>query len=483
MEVRDELRDTTNTQKLKFIDNVLSNQTQEIYQQLTHKTKDGYVVLPNDIAKGNIKTVASKFIEQYPQGLIAYRYDGMNDLLGNFLRHRYIGNPFNWQKVGEEQAVKLFIDWLVTGNNHNNSYATAEYRKAIIESIDTFKAQPILYYKELNAPSHANALDHLINQYAWGKQGKPSQLDVSKKGNTTSIKVSDEVIHTVPDTLLDKTRSIGDVITNLTNLKSSIPVKLSQNYREHLLHLLNTYAIKNPNALVAFVDKGKIDVDVSNISGKTVGQNIYINTHTPSVDVDLLEILAHEFTHTLVNPVISIVGQDVNNPATIKLKDIQRVVKEHTQDKRRLDYFLGTYKQADGTVKDVGIRELFTIGLTNEDVSTLLLTIPYGQSTVYNELYQLLNDAVEYSTHFNLYGETNHDVSNRPQSTTNTTGQDRSTGLGYNTRREPTSSAGVPTVTQRPTVHQETQGTKQEVSQQSISTVTQIDNFKELPII
>ena len=43
------------------------------------------------------------------------------------------------------------------------------------------KGKPILYYKELGEPSHATALDYLINKYNWDNNKfeiKPQQLSL-----------------------------------------------------------------------------------------------------------------------------------------------------------------------------------------------------------------------------------------------------------------------------------------------------------------
>jgi hypothetical protein len=46
-----------------------------------------------------------------------------------------------------------------------------EYRSAIISQIPNLKGKKIVYYQELGQPSHATALDYLINKYDWSKTG------------------------------------------------------------------------------------------------------------------------------------------------------------------------------------------------------------------------------------------------------------------------------------------------------------------------
>ena len=73
-----------------------------------------------------------------------------------------IGNPFDWRKYGTEKCLQMFADWLMTGNNFGESLATDEYRYAIINKLLSIDKPNILYYKELNKPSHATILGYLI---------------------------------------------------------------------------------------------------------------------------------------------------------------------------------------------------------------------------------------------------------------------------------------------------------------------------------
>jgi hypothetical protein len=56
----------------------------------------------------------------------------------------------------------MFADWLITGNNFGESLANGEYRSAIIDKLLSIDKPNILYYKELNMPSHATILGYLI---------------------------------------------------------------------------------------------------------------------------------------------------------------------------------------------------------------------------------------------------------------------------------------------------------------------------------
>jgi len=71
-----------------------------------------------------------------------------------------------------KESVEKYIDWVI---NSQDSRA-----KWIREKLQTgeLKNKPILYYKELGEPSHATALDYLINKYQWNTESTPSIIDV-----------------------------------------------------------------------------------------------------------------------------------------------------------------------------------------------------------------------------------------------------------------------------------------------------------------
>jgi uracil-DNA glycosylase len=117
-------------------------------------------------------TLAPNFKNQYPDGIIAYR--GKVDSSA-------IGNPFSVTNRGED-TVKQFIEWITTGNNFGvekvlmggKNYNLDELRDIYLKEIKNGKGKKILYYKELDRPSHATALDYLINKYDWNTP-KPTE--------------------------------------------------------------------------------------------------------------------------------------------------------------------------------------------------------------------------------------------------------------------------------------------------------------------
>lgn len=98
-----------------------------------------------------------------PTGIVAYRVYGQKSFTPSAVSDGIIGNPFNWQKYGTGVSLQMFTDWLITGNNFNEPLANEPFRQAIINRINASdESTPILYYKELNRPSHATMLGYLI---------------------------------------------------------------------------------------------------------------------------------------------------------------------------------------------------------------------------------------------------------------------------------------------------------------------------------
>lgn len=176
--------------------------------KLPNKTESGNVIVN---AYGGFYISAYEFLNNNPKGIVAYRKEGMNNLESNFINHRWLGNPFNWKDegIGEVKATDLFLDWLLTGNNHGNSLATDSYRNAILSRIPDMKGQPILYYKELGRASHANAIDYVVNGQV--EKTKPTNESVPVI-NTVKVK---------PDITEDYIVNTSSLVSSLTKSLNS----------------------------------------------------------------------------------------------------------------------------------------------------------------------------------------------------------------------------------------------------------------------
>jgi len=130
--------------------------SQEIYPQLGNKTESGNVVIKPVYQKEGIAYAKSI------NGIFSMRVDNSDT---------HFGNPFSSDKVqiekgllpasSTEDAVRKYIDWVL-----NSQDKRAIWIRNILKS-GKLKGKPIVYYKELGEPSHATALDYLINKYDW----------------------------------------------------------------------------------------------------------------------------------------------------------------------------------------------------------------------------------------------------------------------------------------------------------------------------
>lgn len=124
---------------------------------ISDKTETFGVHIDPNIVR-NYKT----WLDNNKDGIVAYRMHKDRFNTKQNVEEGIIGNPFDWRKYGTEKCLQMFADWLMTGNNFGESLATDEYRSAIINKLLSIDKPNILYYKELNKPSHATILGYLI---------------------------------------------------------------------------------------------------------------------------------------------------------------------------------------------------------------------------------------------------------------------------------------------------------------------------------
>lgn len=163
MEVRNELREQG------------TNQTQDIYNNLPKKTVSSNVIIESVYGQNGVKR--AKEIN----GVFSLRTDGKY----------HFGNPFSSDKRlverdgltltnSTKESVERYIEWVI-----NSSDERAVWIREILKS-GKLKGKPIIYYKELGEPSHANALDYLINQYDWGNEDTANTGDFNATLSTTT---------------------------------------------------------------------------------------------------------------------------------------------------------------------------------------------------------------------------------------------------------------------------------------------------------
>lgn len=182
----------------------------------------------NVIIDPNLKTT----YKNYPGSIIAYRIDNYANPIS--VQNNIIGNPFSEQERGED-TVEKFYNWIVTGNNYGNIKATNEFRNAIINKIiQTPENTPIMYYTELNRPSHATVIGyliqnkHLLKQEAECnkliKQKKLSQVSKLKTQHNYIIEFADGTSNEITINTPDDYFNIKNLILSGKKINSQVPI-------------------------------------------------------------------------------------------------------------------------------------------------------------------------------------------------------------------------------------------------------------------
>ena len=142
-----------------------------IYNKLGNKTKsENVVVKPWSELKDSTKAII-------PEGIVATRIRNTNEHFGNPYSHDPAGKTQGLIKTETvKEAVEKYIDWVINSNENRAQWIREQLKSGKL------KNKPILYYKELGEPSHATALDYLINNYNWENNSfvsnKPQQLSL-----------------------------------------------------------------------------------------------------------------------------------------------------------------------------------------------------------------------------------------------------------------------------------------------------------------
>ena len=150
---------------------VESEVSKMIYSELGNKTKSENVVIKS---WGELKD-ATKAITS--EGIIATRIKNTNEHFGNPFSHDPAGKTQGLIKTETiKEAVEKFTDWVINSKDERANWIREQLKSGEL------KGKSILYYKELREPSHATALDYLINKYNWETNefisNKPQQLSL-----------------------------------------------------------------------------------------------------------------------------------------------------------------------------------------------------------------------------------------------------------------------------------------------------------------
>lgn len=154
------------------------DEASQIYSQLGTKTKSENVV---------IKSVYQREGIQYAKsigGVFSLRVNNSD---------KHFGNPFSSVQSeiakgltatkSTKESVEKYIDWVINSQDERAIWIREQLKSGIL------KGKPIVYYKELGEPSHATALDYLINKYNWNKKQIDEKQEVVDSGTNQNYKV------------------------------------------------------------------------------------------------------------------------------------------------------------------------------------------------------------------------------------------------------------------------------------------------------
>lgn len=184
------MRDNYEAAYKKFFGNIINNVAKVKEEEIKTKTKENKVVTDTIYSKLGNKTESGNVVIKsvYQQKGIEYARSigGVFSLrVNNYEKH--FGNPFSSIQSEIEkgliptkstkESVEKYIDWVV-----NSPDDRAEWIRNVLKS-GTLKGKPIVYYKELGQPSHATALDYLINKYDWESESNITTNEIQSMGS------------------------------------------------------------------------------------------------------------------------------------------------------------------------------------------------------------------------------------------------------------------------------------------------------------
>lgn len=290
---------------------------------IADRTQAYGVHIDNNLIK-NYRT----WLNNNPNGIVAYRVNKNNFNTPEAVNDGIIGNPFDWQKYGNNESLQMFYDWLTTGNNFGEPLANNEFRNAIINKILNTSEPNILYYKELGQPSHATVLGYLIRNKKIlnkNKNGNINKRDnINKKEIINAIDKNEEKYISTPKQkdnkkrIVYKARKLGWSKNNRNTVGELITTYASQTTAHHL-DAVKMGSVPNVNEYTFGVYKllSSVGIDYETVIGfmrqpaitKIINNNNVINSVFFKSNSDPIRMA---LTNLAIDFKLSINGQPIN---------------------------------------------------------------------------------------------------------------------------------------------------------------------------
>ena len=164
----------------KFGTNMAGFTIEEMKSLLVSKNLPENIILPKEFEVRN----------NQPQ-IISTRIQGTDEHFGNpFSSDEKIlaQNPSLIKTNSTKESVEKYIDWVINSQEDRAIWVREQIKSGKLKGL------PILYYKELGEPSHATALDYLINKHDWDNQSNNIILDEPDMNNDNIKECNDEIM-------------------------------------------------------------------------------------------------------------------------------------------------------------------------------------------------------------------------------------------------------------------------------------------------
>lgn len=229
---------------------------EQIYNKLGNKTTSKNVIIKKLFQKEGIDYAKSI------GGIFSLRLNNSKFHFGNPFSSKINSDKLIKTKTTKESVVK-YIDWVLNSKDERASWIRDQINSGKL------KNKKIIYYKELNEPSHATALDYLINNTSTvGKKEVTGVEPTGKDNTTTPVKpptptVEDKKYNKLAtqEELNEYKKSmivIGEKITSGDWLRTEI-IDFDLSYNEHYETILGLKGVVyTPVINFKFKDKGKI---------------------------------------------------------------------------------------------------------------------------------------------------------------------------------------------------------------------------------
>lgn len=216
--------------------------------------------IDSELEESNLDSVANSIYDKLPKGnhlngnvVVKSTVSGSLFSLRRKKGNKHFGNPFSSVKSlverdnliptkSTKESVVRYINWVLNSQDERAVWVRNEL------SSGKYKGKPIIYYNaKLNEPSHANALDYLVNNYTWNTSNENELADIystvqhliskanqqGKPVNDFLVKMSNYLLPTMMEVNPNLTLSINDDFEDIKDNGSYDParnhIKLNSN--------------------------------------------------------------------------------------------------------------------------------------------------------------------------------------------------------------------------------------------------------------